>query len=1232
MFSSMLFLETFRHWRPFVVVIRVLMVFLCFAAQSFAASSDESQCLECVVAEASQSAALPIAGEGNKAEGFTVFFAKLFDTDDFPPRWRCGTWSTDLGWLHIISDVGIFAAYFMIPCVLLYFLLRSKDVAFPHIIWLFAAFILCCGIGHLLEAVIFWWPAYRLAGLLKFVTAIVSLVTVAVIIRLTPKALALPGVTKLHQELVEREGLLQSIIAASPYGIHWRNMEGEVIGGNRVFEELYGLPSDQDQDTRYSATSNANTSRLVAERETAIEVSTTGERNTSCKQLIDHTGSVRTVRVCQAPLRTDGGTIIGSIGIAEDITHYQQVQDQLKDNERTFRETFEQAALGFAHIDLNANILTSNSVLDSMLELDKDQLQGTSIGALLDAQQMTQFEGACRQLLNRERQHVSLEFELRLDGDSTVWVRVTLSLIVDQKEMPDRYIAVVEDITSAVRLKKEIRDNAAEIKMLSMVASKTRHSVVISGPDGRVKWVNDAFNALTGYTRDEFVGEKPGDRLQGPLTSPETVQQLRQALKNKSSVSCEIINYHRDGRHYWIELTIDPVFDENLQLTHFIATQTDISHRKKSEADLKDANATFEALLKSNIVGLITCRFDGTITHANEEFLRLVGEDKDALTAGKIDWRDLTPPEYADADALALKELKDKGFTQPYVKEYFRKDGSRVPILLGATAVPTADATCLCFVLDISVQKKNEAELRQAKLDAEQANFAKSEFLANMSHEIRTPLNGILGFTELMLRGTLASTEQRQHLRTVQQSGNHLLCLINDILDLSKIEAGHLDFESAACCPFQIIGEVMSVLRVRAQEKGLWFDLEWKGGIPKTIQTDAARWRQLLTNLVGNAIKFCERGGVTIIVELTGQVGQPSYLNTSIKDTGIGISPDAIEKVFRPFDQADTTITRRYGGTGLGLAISRHIAEGLEGELTVQSVEGVGSTFVARIPTGPLEGVEFLDAPPTESLIDYVENVSDIDSETPGIAGVTILLCEDGESNRDLIGTVLQGEGARVIVGENGSEGLASFQQHEAEIDLVLMDMQMPVMDGYTATRNLRERGWSGPIIALTAHAMRGDRERCLEAGCSDYLTKPVRIEELIATVRQALGCVKTCDQQSTPTAEPAGANDLDWIETTLPDAPQFQQIVEGFTAALQSRLPAMRQELDGGDIVALGKSSHWLKGTAGTVGFGCISDAATKLVGLTATEVDPETDQMMEILDEIEEMQGRIHLPWKDT
>ena len=505
--------------------------------------------------------------------------------------------------------------------------------------------------------------------------------------------------------------------------------------------------------------------------------------------------------------------------------------------------------------------------------------------------------------------------------------------------------------------------------------------------------------------------------------------------------------------------------------------------------------------------------------------------------------------------------------------------------------------------------KETNVQLREASEKAATANQSKSAFLANMSHEIRTPLNGIIGFVNLLEQNADEGNEaERQDwLRTIQRSSHHLLELINDILDISKIEAGHVTTEQIPCSPHVIFADVVSILRTRALDKRLSLEVVYKSPLPSTIVSDPTRLRQLLMNLLGNAIKFTDRGGVQLVAELVKRQGK-SKLRLEVVDTGRGIPRSKLDHIFQPFVQADHSVTREFGGTGLGLAICKHIAESLGGTIAVVSRVDKGSTFIVEVDTGSIEGVPTTGSPPSEAVSE-----ADLDESCKAlpILDARVLLVEDGDTNRKLIRVVLQRAGAKVITAKNGQIGVDLGVSQP--FDLVLMDMQMPVMDGYTASRVLRKKGVKVPIIALTAHALRGDEEKCRDAGCSGYLSKPVVPEVLVKTVTAALGQSPYAESPTVDTQAPEAESA---IVSRLPlDDPEFREIVAEFVDTLHHKIQQMREKLEERDFAELSQLAHWLKGAGGTAGFSEFTRPAAELERFSAGEKTEESRKTVEVI-----------------
>ncbi len=552
-----------------------------------------------------------------------------------------------------------------------------------------------------------------------------------------------------------------------------------------------------------------------------------------------------------------------------------------------------------------------------------------------------------------------------------------------------------------------------------------------------------------------------------------------------------------------------PYSEEQINLARIVGTQLGrIVERKRAEQELRNSESRTRSILEATVDAIITIDDRGIIETFNSAAEKLFGYTADEMIGKNIN--QLMPAPYADEHDGYLRKYLTTGVEKVIgigrEVEGLRKDGTQFPVELSVSVVQQGSRRLFTgIVRDITERKSAEIELQMAKESAEAANQAKSEFLANMSHEIRTPMTAILGYADLLLEQGDISRAPKQRIeaiKTVQRNGNHLLTIINDILDLSKVEAGKLSVEPVACSPQAIVEEVVSLMSVRAQAKGIALDVSYETSVPETICTDPTRLRQILVNLTGNAIKFTEAGGVEIIVRTV--TGDHPLMEIDVVDTGIGIAPELQERLFQPFSQADTSTTRNFCGTGLGLTISRRMASLLGGDVcVVESTAGVGSRFRLNIETGPLDGTRMV-APNSVARLNQPVETDTTAKPTAPLQGRRILLAEDGPDNQRLISFVLKKAGAEVTIVENGQLAVdAALQAVDTDksFHVVLMDMQMPVLDGYGATAKLREMDYTKPIIAVTANVMSSDREKCIRAGCDDYSTKPIDREKLISLV-----------------------------------------------------------------------------------------------------------------------------------
>ncbi|MBY0111213.1 MAG: PAS domain-containing protein [Phycisphaerales bacterium] len=651
-----------------------------------------------------------------------------------------------------------------------------------------------------------------------------------------------------------------------------------------------------------------------------------------------------------------------------------------------------------------------------------------------------------------------------------------------------------ETLESRAReLEEEVRRRTREVNRLAEIARRTANAVVITDRAGLVEWVNEGFTRMTGFSSAEIVGRKPGEMLQGPLSDRAEIAKIREAVTRGEPVTAELVNYHKNGGSYIIRMEIEPLFDERGELNGFMAIESDVTSQRQYERKIREQGEQLETLVH-NLPGVafrVACDEKWTNLFVSDAIEDLTGYPaSDFINNAVRDCASITHPDDIPAIEAAVAEAMGKRSAYNIEYRIMHKSGQTRWVNERASVICEGDRPLYLDGVQFDI-----TELREAREAASAANQSKSEFLASMSHEIRTPMTAILGFADLLAESASRSrdAESVEHVETIRRNGQHLLALINDILDLSKIEAGKLVVESIDFSPQTVIQEVIETLSPRAAAKGISLNAEFLCELPRVIQSDPIRFRQILTNLVGNAIKFTEVGGVTVRIGI--DQSQPVHLQVDVVDTGVGMSAEEIGRLFQAYEQANATTTRRFGGTGLGLRISKRLAEHLGGTIEVTSEKGKGSRFRATIAL--VAGVESLAAiaAPAAERTDRLDNVS-------------ILVAEDGPDNVRFISHVLRKAGAVVKIVSNGEELLAALTvdgdpmsalRPHPGFDLIITDMQMPVMDGYAAVGEIRARGGTLPIVALTAHAMSGDRVKCLAAGCDDYLTKPIDRARLIA-------------------------------------------------------------------------------------------------------------------------------------
>jgi PAS domain S-box-containing protein len=663
----------------------------------------------------------------------------------------------------------------------------------------------------------------------------------------------------------------------------------------------------------------------------------------------------------------------------------------------------------------------------------------------------------------------------------------------------------------ARRMTADLHEREAASRKLALVARHTDNAVIITDAHRRIEWVNEAFTRITGYTLDEVKGQSPGAMLQGSETDPATVELMRRRLNAGLGFRVEIQNYSKSRRRYWLDCEVHPVTDESGRVTNFIAIESDITARRSAAERLRRTEERLTLALEGSNLALWDWDIAAGKVYLNTRWARIIGGAPGAATATLEELGKLIYPDDLPIIQQALRGTLKNGETYRVEHRVRTASGDWKWIEShGKVVARDPDGQALRMAgtnADIDERKqrehelaRKEAELQQAKEVAESANRAKSEFIANMSHEIRTPLNAIIGMTAVALDSAGLSTEQREYIEIVRSAADSLLEIVNGVLDFSKIEAGHLTLESVDFSIRSCVADTLKVIATGAYEKGIELISHVADNVPDRLRGDPTRCRQVLLNLLGNALKFTERGEIEVSIELISADETSAWLHCAVRDTGIGIAEDKQSLVFQPFAQADASTTRQYGGTGLGLPICARIVEAMGGRITVESVPGVGSTFHFSLRVEiALSGHEALAF-----------------SELKGHAALVV---DDNTANCQVLASILGSAGMAAETLSDGAKVNEIIRARNASgmpFDLVLLDTRMPGLDGFEIARSILA-GPSQPapaILLLTVPGQRGDAARCKEIGVNGYLAKPVSSYELVKAAAAALGAAQA---QSAP-------------------------------------------------------------------------------------------------------------------
>ncbi len=818
------------------------------------------------------------------------------------------------------------------------------------------------------------------------------------------------------------------------------------------------------------------------------------------------------------PVRSADGTPQQAVVVIKDISHQREIEQSLVKSQAQMETITNALPLLISYINREYIYERVNQTYSVWFERPVDQIVGHSVPEVIGEAAFA----IAKPYIDTAMAGTPSGYERALPYKNGVvrHVHAIFTPDYDDHGQVKGCFAAIMDVSKEGRIREELKKNKEQLELALTAGRFGTFSWNILTDESH--WSSECYN-LFGF---ESERPKVGFEFFRSLIHPDDRQsldaKLKEVVNTDEVLKAEFRVKSIDGNYRWL-LEYGRVFrDADGKPCYILGTVQDITEQKASEerllrlhqesesariesgrlvGELEQKTALLETILEQMPMAVVIGEAPSgklilSNPHMNKvwrhEFIPADSiEDYRSYIGFHPDGRPFEGKDWPLARAIATGEIVVNEDV-----DVLRGDNTRGYIRLSAAPVRDKRGTIIAGVVlceDVTDQKRNAEELQKAKELAERSNQLKSAFLANMSHEIRTPLVAILGFAELMKDFGLEETQRAKYLEVIHRNGKQLTAIIDDILDLSKIEAGEMKFETLPMCPRRFISEAMGLLSIRASEKGIQLQSIVDDSVPEYVVTDPLRLKQIVLNIVGNAIKFTNSGGVRLDCKYQPTDSDAGRLIFEIQDSGIGISSEQRSRLFKAFSQADESVTRKYGGSGLGLALSKKLATALGGDVRlINSQVGKGSTFLVEVKVKVEHAAH--DAGDIAQQSKALSEVSNLD-------GLNILLVEDASDIQQLVASILKAKGAAVEVADHGQQGMQ--RALSGNFDVVLMDVQMPVMDGLTATQKLRAMGYSTPIIALTAHAMLDMQRSCLDSGFTDVLVKPISIADMIEKIRE---------------------------------------------------------------------------------------------------------------------------------
>jgi PAS domain S-box-containing protein len=917
-----------------------------------------------------------------------------------------------------------------------------------------------------------------------------------------------------------------------------------------------------------------------------------------------------------------------------DITDRKRSEAALLTSERRFHDIVEASADWVWEIDADCRYTYVSESVEAILGFAPDEVIGRTPFDLMPPDEADRVAPAFAAILARKAPFRDLDNINRHKDGRLLHMQTNGTPIVDQKGEVVGYRGLDRDVTPQKLAEAGLRESQQRLRML---VTAIPDLVWLKDPNGIYLACNARFEQFFGAREAEIVGKTDHDFIPRELADFFRANDLAAIAAGGPVINEEEVAFASDGHRELLQTIKTPIFDDTGRVLGVLGISRDIAQIRNNERELDDyrkhleqmvsartaeveaAKNRTQLILDSSAEGLIGLDHLGNVTLCNPSALAMLGYELEDLLGRNVHAALHCKPFDREAHAVAgcaiLRAIQDGRAIRVDHDTFWDVHGN--PVSVSAAAHPIIeDGRCVGGVMNfqnISDRLKAETAREEAKLAAERLAKSKSEFLANMSHEIRTPLNGVLGMAQIGYRDNAGRGKAQETFARILDSGRLLLTIINDILDFSKIEAGKLEMETVPLAPADLVDDAISTMSAAAAAKGLGLVGEKLPELPTACLGDPVRIAQILLNLLANAVKFTAQGEVRLSASREGD-----SLVFRVTDSGIGISPEQIERLFIPFEQADSSTTRKFGGTGLGLAISRRLAEGMGGTLTARSAAGRGSAFTLRLPLKETE------QPVARRAVtqDACEN---------RLSGLRILAAEDNEVNQLVLEDFLTREGAEVRMVGNGRLAVEAVERGDA-FDVVLMDIQMPEMDGLEATKKIRRIAPTLPVIGQTAHALKEEHQRSLAAGMVATITKPIDIEMLVTTVLghvRVLGTGPTMPALVVDSEAPPVQQAIEWdvLARRYPSRPQFvDRLVAMAIQGHEKDAEKLRELVRAGNLPEIGKFAHNLKGLAGNL---CAPELAREAVRVmhTAGAGSPEAlTQSQDLADAVERLLSELH------